>query len=65
MRVYNRNTYLSKIYHMTGKVCNGLYEKNSLFVTKCFICVNKMHIFSPPSARDPLQKRGASCILAV
>ena len=27
MRVYNRNTYLSKIYHMTGKVCNGNAEK--------------------------------------
>ena len=38
MRVYNRNTYLSKIYHMTGKVCNGFDEKtvrllqNVLFV---------------------------------
>ena len=65
MRVYNRNTYLSKIYHMTGKVCNGYRRKNVLIVTFCYICVNKMCIFSCPCVRDPLQKRGASCILAV
>ena len=65
MRVYNRNTYLSKIYHMTGKVCNGDRRKNVLIVTFCCVCVNKMCIFSCPCVRDPLQKRGASCILAV
>ena len=65
MHVYNRNTYLSKIYHMPGKVCNGDRRKNVLSVTFCCICVNKMCIFSRPCAHDPLQKRGASCILAV
>ena len=65
MYVYNRNTYLSKIYHMPGKACNGDRRKNVLNVTFCCICVNKMCIFSRPSAHDPLQKRGASCILAV
>ena len=65
MYVYNRNTYLSKIYHMPGKACNGDRRKNVLSVTFCCICVNKMCIFSRPSAHDPLQKRGASCILAV
>ena len=65
MYVYNRNTYLSKIYHMPGKVCNGDRQKNVLNVTFCCICVNKMCIFSRPCAHDPLQKRGASCILAV
>ena len=65
MHVYNRNTYLSKIYHMPGKVCNGDRRKNVLSVTFCFICVNKMCIFSRPCAHDPLQKRGTSCILAV
>ena len=65
MYVYNRNTYLSKIYHMPGKVCNGDRRKNVLSVTFCCICVNKMCIFSRPCAHDPLQKRGASCILAV
>ena len=65
MYVYNRNTYLSKIYHMPGKACNGDRRKNVLSVTFCCICVNKMCIFSRPSAHDPLQKRGASCILTV
>ena len=65
MYVYNRNTYLSKIYHMPGKVRNGDRRKNVLNVTFCCICVNKMCIFSRPSAHDPLQKRGTSCILAV
>ena len=65
MHVYNRNTYLSKIYHMPGKVCNGDRRKNVLSVTFCCICVNKMCIFSRPCAHDPLQKRGASCILTV
>ena len=27
MRVYNRNTCLSKIYHISGKVCNGDFQK--------------------------------------
>ena len=27
MRVYNRNTCLSKIYHKSGKVCNGDWQK--------------------------------------
>ena len=65
MRVYNRNTYLSKIYHLPGKACNGDRRKNVLSVTFCCICVNKMCFYSRPSAHDPLQKRGASCILAV
>ena len=65
MYVYNRNTYLSKIYHMPGKACNGDRRKNVLSVTFCCICVNKMCIFSRPCAHDPLQKRGTSCILAV
>ena len=65
MYVYNRNTYLSKIYHMPGKACNGDRRKNVLIVTFCCICVNKMCIFSRPCAHDPLQKRGTSCILAV
>ena len=65
MHVYNRNTYLSKIYHMPGKVCNGDRRKNVLSVTFCCICVNKMRIFSRPCAHDPLQKLGTSCILAV
>ena len=65
MHVYNRNTYLSKIYHMPGKACNGDRRKNVLSVTFCCICVNKMCIFSRPCAHDPLQKRGTSCILAV
>ena len=65
MHVYNRNTYLSKIYHMPGKACNGDRRKNVLSVTFCCICVNEMCIFSRPCAHDPLQKRGTSCILAV